>query len=310
MIPVFLLTYNEADFFVEIYNDEFVNQHFKPNDIYFYVLDNGNQPKMQAWCQRHGYTYYASEYNIGGAGGTNWAFKTAHVLGLKSAIFMQADVEVTNAWPLMYTYDLTKQHGETHFVIWPMELKHPPGHPNENDTWQGWLPNLGNLVGYNPEIMHKKDCYFDENYVVTHFDDVEFIGYCHTHNKMKMMLAHEVLGDFKQCWEINHLSGVIPVSSFKMTHENGTIKVHHASRQVDAITKNIPDSHLQWHDFNLPYYNFIVYKRDYNRLPYDASRWQKFGYPKYPVLHEMSRFFEQNPDLIVNKHTHNLPTDF
>ena len=88
MIPVFLLTYNEQDFFVAKYTDEFVQQHFVPNHVHFYVLDNGHQPKIQQWCKRHGYTYYASEHNIGSAGAYNWAFKTAHAMGLSTACLL------------------------------------------------------------------------------------------------------------------------------------------------------------------------------------------------------------------------------
>ena len=37
---VFVLTYNEAELFTYVYNDEFVNQHCIPNDINFIVLSH------------------------------------------------------------------------------------------------------------------------------------------------------------------------------------------------------------------------------------------------------------------------------
>ena len=65
MIPVFLLTYNEQDFFTTTYTDQFVQEHFVPNRMHFYVLDNGNQPKMQQWCKQHDLSEWTLE-DLGG----------------------------------------------------------------------------------------------------------------------------------------------------------------------------------------------------------------------------------------------------
>ena len=290
MIPIFLLTYNEQDFFISTYTDEFVQEHFVPNNIHFYVLDNGNQPKIHQWCEHHGYTYYASEYNIGSAGGYNWVFKTAHALGITNALFMQSDLELSSAWPLLFTYALTETFGETHFPLWPQILDIP----NDGIPYQHHLlPNLGNFFGFNAQVLERKDCYFDENYVVTHFDDMEYMSYIQLTKKMQALNVSKLLPGCKQFNHVGNLRGTNHTSNaFVVQFGDEFIKVHHASQLFD--------NHNKWYTFNRPYFDFVFDQCQGQRQPYDPNRWQQHGYPAYPVWHEIRRFFITYPNLLVN----------
>lgn len=295
MIPIFLLTYNEQDFFTTIYSDEFVQQHFVPNDIHFYVLDNGQQPKIQQWCKQHGYTYYASEYNIGSAGGFNWAFKTAHALGLTTALFMQSDVELSSAWPLLFTHALTQTFGNTHFPIWPQifddQEKRIPYQTHR-------LPNLGNLFGFNAQVLQSTDCYLDENFVVTHFDDIEFMHWIHVTGKMQALNVALLLPDSEQITQIDWLPGTQNrrTAAHVVKFKNESVKIHHAGPVLDQ--NNVYNT---WYNFNRPYFDYVFDQCQGQRQPYDANRWQQHGYPAYPILYELRRFFTVYPDLLVNQ---------
>jgi len=289
MVPIFLLTYNEQDSFVEIYNDQFVRTHFGPNNIHFYVLDNGKQPKIESWCQRHGYTYYASEYNIGSSGGYNWIFKTAFRLRLQAAVLMQADVEITSAWPLLFTYQLTRAFGTTHFITWPQTFHHSDysAEISYHDLKSN-LPNLGNLVGFDPNTMHQKICYFDENYVVTHCDDLEFLYHMRTKN-MNAVNAISLLPGAVETAQRFVLPGTeTRTYSHVIKFNNEEIRIHHVSQHYE--------SHDPWLAVNKPYYDLMWEQSQcQKRAPYDPARWQQFGYPAYPVQHELDRFFKKFP---------------
>jgi hypothetical protein len=291
MIPIFLLTYNEQDFFVSTYTDEFVHEHFVPNNIHFYVLDNGNQPKIQQWCERHGYTYYASEYNIGSAGGFNWAFKTAHAMGITNALFMQSDLELSSAWPVLFTYALTETFSKTHFPVWPQILD---DQENEIPYLTHLLPNLGNFFGFNAQILEQKDCYFDENFVVTHFDDMEYMHYIQVTKKMQALNVSKLLPGCKQFNQIEDLRGTGCKSKpFIVQFKDEFIKVHHAGPVLDRV-----NNYDKWYNFNRPYFDSTF--NNGRRPPYDPNRWQQHGYPAYPILHELRRFFTTYPNLLVN----------
>jgi hypothetical protein len=291
MINVFLLTFNEQDLWCQNYPKEFVEQHFKPANIHFIVLDNGRQPKMQAWCQEHGYTYYASEYNIGSAGGYNWIFKVAQGMGLTQAVLIQADVEMSNASPLVLTYNVTEQFGDTHFICWPQHLNNYwlDDH-SQRTAWDHRIHNLGNIVGFKPRVMHDKDCYFDDNYVVTHFDDVEFLIHCRHTGKMKWINLPYMLGFHDQKYQ----PGPEHAEIFVINSPLFTVKIWHASQHI-AKTRGLPD-HSPWYTFNKPYYDQCA-ANDFQRGSYDPSRWQQHGYPPYPTEYEINRFFNQRPEL-------------
>ena len=298
MLHVFLLTYNEQDLWCRMYPAEFVDQYFKTHNIHFVVLDNGNQPKMKAWCEQHGYTYYASEYNIGSAGGYNWIFKVANDMGLDNAVLIQADVEMTNVMPLLLTYKATEALGDTHFICWPQHLDNYWLDESLHKPWDHNIHNLGNIVGFKPKVMADKECYFDDNYVVTHFDDVEFITYCRSTGKMKWINLPYMMCIGDQRYELHleyadimsaHKAFVINSPMFRLT-------VHHASIAIDKVTKGIENSHSTWYDYNKPYYDAVVDNHG-QRLPYDPSRWEQHGYPPYATQHEIDRFFSQFPFL-------------
>lgn len=295
---IFMLTYNEQDLWIKNYPKEFVDAHFKPHNFHFIVLDNGNQSRMKQWCEENGFTYYASEHNIGSSGGYNWAFKVAYSMNLDTALFMQADVEINNAEPLLLTYNLTKADGANNFYIWPQTLYGYWLEPPVNEPWiTEPLHNLGNLVGFNSLAQFKNNCYFDENYVVTHCDDLEFILYL-TNNNVGMK--------FKNVAELHNLNNqyydqTVHGGPFTIDAGNFTFTVHHASQAIQTQQTGEHKFHDKWLEINEPYYrtcfseNCVVVRR-----PYDPSRWTRFGYPPYPVLHEINRFFVQYPELNVN----------
>jgi hypothetical protein len=303
---VFVLTYNEAELFTYVYNNEFVNQHCIPNDINFIVLDNGNQPLMKEWCDRYDYVYYGSEYNIGSSGGYNWMFKAAYMMGLDSAIIMQSDVDMNSVEPLIFTDKLTKKFGDTTFICWPQELEnHWIKDNTQHKPYEHNLPNLGNLVGFKPHVLKEKNCYFDENFVLTHFDDVEFVEWIIRNNIMKITNAAYFLPttsqQFYDDYDVYH--GMKNYShnrkTFQIDANSFILRIHHASIEIDNRLNGIQNSHGPWYAFNKPYYDSFNL-RNFQREPYDSTRWTRFGYPKYPVDHELTRFTRLYPHLIVN----------
>ena len=299
-----MLTYNEQDLWIKNYPKEFVDNYLKPQQIHFIVLDNGNQPLMKAWCDEHDFTYYASEHNIGSSGGYNWAFKVAYSMNLDAAVFMQADVEISNAEPLLITYNLTKEFGSTNFFVWPQQLYAfwAPFTPDSNvglpRPWIGEekLHNLGNLVGFNAIAQFNNNVYFDENFVVTHFDDLEFMQWLEGHTPMSSTNVPDLLHHTNHYYEGgSNVGGVFVVEG-----PNYKFKVHHASQDIEEKRTGEQRFHNKWLEFNQPYYRETVTSSGIFRKPYDPSRWTRFGYPPYPVLNEINRFFIQNPHLNVN----------
>jgi len=302
MIYVFLLTYNEQLLWWQFYPVKFVQEHFKTNNIKFVVLDNGNQPLMKYWCKVNDMIYYASEYNIGSAGGYNWIFKVAQKMGLDHAVLMQADVEMDNATPLIITSDFAKHYGSTTFGCWPQQLWNFWNRPEPMDVFKHDLHNLGNLVGFNPQAMYEKDCYFDDNYVVTHFDDFEFMIYLKYTNKFSHINIPYLLNiqsQQSQFYSYNKIIGV-NIETFNIKSDGKFhLKIHHASANIDATLNKKMNSHSSWYDFNKPYYDQVANPDGtIKRLPYDPSRWTQFGYPPYATQYEIDRFFTQYPELL------------
>jgi hypothetical protein len=299
---VFVLTYNESKLFTSNYNDEFVEENFKSKGIKFIILDNGNQPLMKKWCETHDFIYYSSEYNIGSSGGYNWIFKVAHMMGLDSAILMQSDVEISNSNPLFLTDNLVRSFGDSSFICWPQELNNFwLGDDNKMKPYEHDIPNLGNMVGFNPNTLYKKNCYFDENYVVTHFDDVEFIQWNYHHKIMGIINAsHIIKHTVKQYYEKKYNEQIDTIlNTFVVKSDSFHYKVHHAGPSMDPNQDGTEKSYSFWFDYNKSYYDLFL-SRNFNRLGYDHTRWTNLGYPKYPVENELIRFSNQNPDLIIN----------
>ena len=257
---------------------------------------------MRAWCEENSYTYYASEYNIGSSGGYNWIFKAAYGMGLKTALLMQADVRINNPYPLIITNNLTEYFGDRDFFIWPQQT-YKYWENAEGQQTEPWLKqrlhNLGNLVGFNPQVQWEKDCYFDENYVVTHYDDVEFLLHLDNTGKMGYKNVADILNLTTQYYSDEEIPGIMSMPhSYNVKNADMHLTVCHASMKIDKLTKGIENSHGPWYDFNKPYYERVE-RRKWVRLPYDPQRWQQHGYPAYPVLHELQRFFEQQPQLLT-----------
>lgn len=302
MINVFILTYNEEELFNHIYNHDLV-AHLKRNQINFIVLDNGKQDGIKTWCEQHDFPYYRSEFNIGSSGGYNWIFKVAHAMGINEAILMQADVHITTHYPLTLTYNLTKEKGSTHFMCWPQQMygfwdiKEPLRIFDDN------LHNLGNLVGFNPRAMRHKNCYFDENFVVTHYDDLEFIHYIKNMNLMQIYNVPFNQGFHNQKYltnyEIQYANKSFKNNIFRIEAPEFEFSVYHASTQIPHVNTH---DHSFWLDFNKEHMELFWKNNGRRTIPYDPSRWTRFEYPPYPVYYEMLRFFKQFPDFLKNNH--------
>lgn len=288
---IFVLTYNEHELWTKNYNKQFIEKYIVPNNFKFIVLDNGSQPQMKQWCEETDSIYYASEYNIGSSGGYNWIFKTAHSMNLDTALLMQADVEISNAEPLLITYNLTEEIGSTHFCIWPQILSEHWDLQRRKPWINKPIANLGNLVGFNPKAQFEKNCYFDENFVVTHFDDIEFLFWIKYNNLMDYVIVPSILNHHNQFMTSDNV--------FVLEGPNYVFKVHHASQSIEYSNTGEVSFHEKWKEFNKSYFDLITQRQsDYSvRLPYDGNRWVEFGYPYYPVLYEINRFLSQYPEL-------------
>ena len=299
---VFVLTYNEEVMFTNMYNDQFVNEHFKPHDIKFIVLDNGNQPLIKEWCEKHNYIHYPTEFNIGSAGGYNWIFKLAYMMDLDNAILMQSDVELSNSEPLFFTETLVDTFGRDFIITWPQEMNNFwLNDESKLEPYAHDAPNLGNFVGFDPKVLKEKDCYFDYNYVVTHIDDIEYKQWMRKHNLMDTLNpAHLLRHNTEQYYKTEESKWYGGISKyFVISSSTFTIKTHHASIGIDHLTKNIVNSHEQWLEINQPYYELVL-QNNLTRIPYDHERWTQFGYPKFPVEHELKRFSILHPELIIH----------
>jgi hypothetical protein len=144
--------------------------------------------------------------------------------------------------------------------------------------------------------MADKDCYFDDNYVVTHFDDVEFIMYCRQTEKMSWINLPYMMCMNEQHYERCESQVIPPHRAFVINSPMFQLRVHHASMLIDQATKGIEDSHGPWYKYNKPYYDQVVASGG-KRLPYDPSRWEEHGYPGYATEYEIARFFNQFPSL-------------
>ena len=297
---VFVLTYNEEDLWVKNYPVEKFHDTYK--QFQFIILDNGNQPKMEQWCNDTGSYYYASEFNIGSSGGYNWIYKVANLLELDRAVLTQADVELTGTEVL-----------DTLFDNWTNEQI--PFYPQvSRKFWDlsGHVYNLGQLYSFNPQFILENNFTIDENYVVTHFDDADIMrrmrewgvdlinvlqtNYPHLNCIQQEDLRHIVDG----LYTIHHYSSALSENS--NNHENWFAYnegYHQKKWGGDGMPNQYPHSDIRWDQIKKQ--DSTIYgdklnelqKFNINTVLPHSERWTRLGYYPYPVEHEINRFWKQ-----------------
>lgn len=281
---VFILTYCEADFFTNT-----AWSHVDHSNYNFIVLDNGKQDAVKKYCEENHWEYYASEYNIGSTGGYNWIFRAASMLELERAALVQADVEICSieTIDLLFSNDTPDPLvDETSILMWPQTgpenwlgkeyLEGFGGSGFIARLSEGCPVNLGQIFSFNPNHLIFNHLLNDENYVVTHFDDVD-LRHRLTYSGVRVCnLAW--LYDYKNKWVSTtnqHMGGYV----------DGLYKIHHISSQIQ--------NHQNWHDYNLKYYEDKCSSKgiDGNKWHQAALRWTEVGYPPFPVEHELNRWW-------------------
>tara|TARA_Y100001972_G_scaffold122407_1_gene167961 strand:+ start:538 stop:1494 length:957 start_codon:yes stop_codon:yes gene_type:complete len=296
--PVFVLTYNEQELWCSKYPVEEFNTKF--SNYQFIILDNGQQPLIEDWCNQTNSYYYASEYNIGSTGGYNWIFKVANLLEYDRAVLTQADVEILDICILDNLFEDWKDNQIPFF-------------PQVDKTlWDqtGQVYNLGQLFSFNPNFILSNDFTNDENYVVTHYDDADLL---------RRMRDWGV--DLVNCL-LKYYPNVDCVQIDKSHVAESLYKIHHWSSLQqdqsdnhekwlrynndyhkdkwggDGMPQAYPFNKLQEHEFNdldseISNVSGYTEQMKYNvnkRLPHSA-RWTDLGYLPYPIEHEINRFW-------------------
>ena len=318
---VFVLTYLEAKEWNKFYPAWMFGQVY--SDYQFIILDNGNQPLMEEWCNLTGSYYYGAEYNLGSSAGYNWIFRVAELLGLDRAVLLQADVEIINKECLDNLYENPhKPQGnnkwDDHEIpFWPqvprkewdtdpesIELLDGSRGPNEGGCY-----NLGQFFSFNPTYILENNLLVDENYVVTHFDDADL---------MRRMLD---IGTKPINLLLNYPTiDVMPDKDNIANFVPGLYNMHHFSSLQSGS-----GNHEKWLDLNQPYHDKKWFRKkddviersfpyafdqcseedgkplpklqlarlDINKTDPHSHKWIPLGYPPYPTEYEVNRFWKE-----------------
>jgi len=293
---VFVLTYLEAKEWNKFYPAWMFGQVYP--DYQFIILDNGNQPLMKEWCELTGSYYYGAEYNIGSSGGYNWIFRVAELLQIDRAVLLQADVEIVSRECLDKLFDKKWQDNEIPF--WPQE---PRKNWDKNPDNEGGTYNLGQFFSFNPTYLIKHNLLVDENYVVTHLDDADWMRRMwEAGTKTKNLLLDYPTLDCMP--DKDELANFVP----------GLYNMHHFSSKQSGS-----NNHREWEVLNQPYHDKkwlknskhawetpfgqcepennptrTDYRRlDVNRTEPHSHKWLPLGYPPYPIEHEVNRFWTE-----------------
>ena len=165
---IFVLTYSEADHWVNFYTPEVAEKCF-PNDEYqLIILDNGDQQIMQEWALQNKAIYHKSKNNIGTTGGYNYFFRVGQLLKSPRIAVMQADVFVHDPLAIRWLFrQKTGDHWEREdFVYYPNKGK---------STWtkEGDSCDVGQFFSVDPSFFVENNYLCDENYTITHFESVD-----------------------------------------------------------------------------------------------------------------------------------------
>ena len=163
---VFVLSYQEGHHWVAQYPVDSINEFFPQDRYTVVVLDNGNQPCMQEWCQATGNVWVPTENNLGTTGGYNWFIKVGAMLGCERIAVLQADVVFRDSGVLDKLFVGQDNWDRTHFAYYP------------NVDRTGWsedkhVPDVGQFFSLNPRFFLEYNYLCDENYTVTHFESTD-----------------------------------------------------------------------------------------------------------------------------------------
>lgn len=288
---IFILTYCEGDFFT---TKAWANvDHSNYN---FVVLDNGNQQNVKDFCERENWEYYATEYNIGSSGGYNWIIKAASMLKLKRAALVQSDVEIQNMATINMLFNTNVDRcDDTSILMWPQTgpknwLTELMASTERDFVYgEGSPVNLGQIFSFNPDHMIFNNLLVDENFVVTHFDDID----------LKFRIINSNTRLLNLAWYHNMHDRWIPDGPQPDVTQgdiDGMYKIHH-------ISVNTNENHQNWYDYNVEYYEAKgLHRIDYtdpdyqnkiNKWPQASLRWTALGYPPFPVEYELNRWWSQ-----------------
>lgn len=288
---IFILTYCEGDFFT---TQAWANvDHSNYN---FIVLDNGNQQIVKDFCAQNNWEYYAAEYNIGSSGGYNWIFRAASMLQLKRAALVQSDVEIQD----ITTIDMLFNHhiekcDHTSILMWPQTgpknwlTEEMASTMRDFEYGEGSPVNLGQIFSFNPDHMIYNNLLVDENFVVTHFDDIDLkYRIINSDTRLLNLAWYHDMGDR---WIPDGTQPEVTNGDL-----DGMYKIHH----ISVITNM---NHDEWHDYNVGYYESkelhtidtlqARFLNQINKWPQASLRWTKLGYPPFPVEYELNRWWSQ-----------------
>jgi len=284
----------EADFWCEKYPPAEFNKTY--GDYHFIMLDNGNQPLMEKWCEETNTTYYPAEHNIGSSGGYNWIFKVAHLIKCPRAVLLQTDVEIIDPNALEKLF--APHWKEDEIPFWPQEPR---------ELWDkhniGQVYNLGQFFSFDPYYIVYNNLLIDENYVVTHYDDADVaIRMREFGTKLYNCLLEY---PNKDC----------------VSTQNNTVHCVEGLYNIHHLSSKSTNNHKDWEDYNYDYHrnkwfkddshaystafgqtypaNNInestkqeLYITDINKSQPHSLRWTNLAYPPYPVEHEVNRFWQ------------------
>jgi len=283
---IFILTYCEGDFFT---TQAWANVDH--SDYNFVVLDNGNQQNVKDFCEQNNWEYYASEYNIGSSGGYNWIIRAASMLKLKRAALVQADVEIQDIATINMLFNPhIERCDDTSVLMWPQTdptgwLTELMAETERDFTYgEGTPVNLGQIFSFNPDHMIYNHLLNDENFVVTHFDDVDLkYRIINSDTRLLNMAWYHKMEDR---WIADEVGPNITNGSV-----DGMYKIHHISVETNG-------NHQDWYEYNIAYYEGKLlntpegYKR-LNKWSQASLRWTEIGYPPFPVEYELNRWWSQ-----------------
>lgn len=165
---VFVLTYSEADHWVNYYTPDMMEKIFPEDEFQLIILDNGHQHIMKEWAIKNKALYHESKNNIGTTGGYNYFLKVGHLLKAPRIAVMQADVFVHDPYAIKYLFNQKdgSEWNDDDFVYFPNKGK---------DSWsdKGDCSDVGQFFSVNPTFFVNNNYLCDENYTVTHFESVD-----------------------------------------------------------------------------------------------------------------------------------------
>lgn len=320
---IFVLTYSEADHWVNFYNDKVAKQCFPRDEYQLIILDNGDQQIMREWAEKNGAIYHKSKNNIGTTGGYNYFIKVGHLLQASRIAVMQADVFVHD--PLAIRWLFRQKNGN----VWEKEdFVYYPNKGKNSWTVEGDSCDVGQFFSLNPTFFLENNYLCDENYTVTHFESVDLWvrmtrfdnrNPAKTHNALKLFYPDQDLVDNSSDAYTYHSFSNTAGEHDKWFHHNWDYykKKWLKSSMHDLDSK--VGSQMFKHGFmvwnTMPWTSTPALEKLgpmlLHHMPLEPKRNIEMGQVPYPVEYEVNAFYskfikqeEQEPETI--KETKNL----